>query len=112
MKGTLTLSALAFLIASGNLYAHHPAAEMVDAEIYSMIEENISDVHLAMTFDDMGGDTTEVGNAMESLSDEAGNMGAEMREMMEEVGAAMESRAEMNAMADMEPAGPINARGM
>jgi hypothetical protein len=30
---------------------------------------------------------------------------------MEDIGAAMEMREEMNAMADMEPAGPVNARG-
>jgi len=107
MKKPITLSALALLLASTNLYAHHPAAEIIDPEIYAMIEENISDVHLAMTFDDMGGDTSEVGNAMESMDEEVGRMGGDM----EDVGAAMEAREEMNAMADMEPAGPMNARG-
>lgn len=111
MNKPLTISALALLLASTNLYAHHPAAEIVDPEIYAMIEENISDVHLSMTFDDMGGDTTEVGGAMESRDNDGGFMGAEMGADMEDVGAAMEAREEMNAMADMEPAGPMNARG-
>jgi len=111
MSKPLTLSALALLVASTNLYAHHPAAEIVDPEIYALIEENISDVHLAMTFDDMGGNTSEVGNAMAARDDEGGFMGDEMGADMEDIGAAMEMREEMNAMADMEPAGPVNARG-
>ena len=120
MTKILTLSTLALLIASTHSYAHHPAADIVDPEIYAMIEENISDVHLAMTFDDMGGNSTDTGNAMES-TDEVGNMGSEMAasledqgaEMganMEDISAAMESREEMNSMADIEPAGSMNGQ--
>ena len=107
MKAIFKLSTLGLLVASTNLYAHHPAVDMVDPDVYAMIEENISDVHLAMTFDDMGGDTADVGSAMEARDDDTGlAMGGEM----EDVGAAMESREVMSSMADVEPAGPGNSR--
>lgn len=117
MKTTLQLTTAALLLVSTNIYAHHPAADMVDPEVYAMIEENISEVHLDMTFDDMGGDNTDVGGVMESRNNEVGNMGSEMgadiedvgAEMagnLEEVSAAMESREEMNSMANIEPNGP------
>jgi hypothetical protein len=107
MKTIFKLSALGLLAASTNLYAHHPAVDMVDPDVYAMIEENISDVHLAMTFEDMGGDTSDVGNAMEARDDDAG---LAMGGIMEDVGAAMEAREEMSAMAEVEPAGPGNSR--
>ncbi len=77
MKKLFKLSTLAVLLASANAYAHHPAADIVDPDVYAMIEENISDVHLAMDFDDMGSPSTDMGGAMGS-SDDAGNMAAEM----------------------------------
>ena len=98
-------------------FAHHPAADIVDPDVYAMIEENISEVHLNMTFDDMGGDTTDVGSAMEARDTDVGNqgeapggdldgVGAEMGGDMEDVGAAMEARAEANDMADTSAAAP------
>ena len=97
-------------------FAHHPAADIVDAETYAMIDENVSDIHADMIFDDeMGGDV-EVGGAAESR-DDAGNAGVDMGGDVEDVGAAMngdledvgaaaESRDENNAMASTEPSGP------
>jgi len=123
MTKTLKLSTLALLLASGNLYAHHPAADIIDPDVYAMIEENISEVHLNMTFDDMGGDTTDVGNAMESreemnsmadMQDASAAMEAraEMSSMadMQDVSAAMDSREEMSSMAAIEPAGSMNSQ--
>jgi hypothetical protein len=107
MKNTFKLSALALLLVGANAYAHHPAAEIVDPAVYDMIEENISDVHLDMTFDDMGGDTTEVGGAMEAQDIDGG---AAMGGDVADVGAAAEERAEMNSMADVEAAGPMGAQ--
>lgn len=115
MKNTLKLSTLALLVASVNAYAHHPAEDMVDPDVYAMIEENISDVHLAMTFDDMGGSSTE---AAMGASDDAGNMASEMAaEMASEmgsdlasVGAEMESREQMASIADVEPAGQMGSQ--
>lgn len=96
MTKTFNLGTLALLIVSSNSYAHHPAVDIVDPEVYAMIEENISEVHLNMTFEDMGGDTSDVGNAMESR--------AEMNSMadMRDVSAAMEARTDMSSMADMQ----------
>ena len=60
MNKLLLTTAIAMAMASSAAFAHHPAADIVDADVYEAIEENISDVHLDMTFDDMGGDTTDV----------------------------------------------------
>jgi hypothetical protein len=119
MKKIIQLSSLTLLLASASVYAHHPAADIVDPDIYAMIDENVSDVHAAMTFDDMGGDTIDVGGVVQSRDDEVGNMGAEMGGDMEDVGAEMsgdmadvgaemESREEMNSMAGMEPSGTMS----
>jgi hypothetical protein len=97
-ESTRLTTALTFLLASANAFAHHPAADIVDPEVYEMIEENISDVHLAMTFDDMGGDTADVGSAMQASDSD---VGAEMGGDLADIGAAMEQREEMNAMADV-----------
>jgi hypothetical protein len=121
MKSIFQLSALALLLTSANLYAHHPAADIVDPDIYERIDENVSDVHRDMTFDDMGGDTADVGGVAQSRDDDVGNMGAapggdledvgaEIGGNMEDIGSAMESREEMNSMADMEPKGPMSSR--
>jgi len=107
MKNTFKLTTLALLLAGTNAYAHHPAADIVDPEVYEMIEENISEVHLDMTFDDMGGDTTDVGSAMEAQDSDGGlAMGGDM----EDVGAAMEERAEMSSMADVEPVAQMGSQ--
>ncbi len=107
MKNLIQLSTLALLAASTNIYAHHPAADIVDPDVYAMIEENISDVHLAMTFDDMGGSSDEVGGAMEARDTESG---AEMGGDMADVGSAMESLEVMSSMADVEPSGPMGSQ--
>ena len=117
MNKILQLGTLTLLLAGTSAYAHHPAADIVDPEVYDRIEENISEVHLNMTFDDMGGDSTDVGSAMESRDADVGNqgaamggdiedVGAAMGGDMEDVGAAMEEREEMNSMASVEPSGP------
>lgn len=78
MNTLLKLGTLAALLTAANAYAHHPAADMVDPEVYAMIEENISDVHLAMEFDDMGSDSADMGEGMASRNDDTGNMAADM----------------------------------
>lgn len=60
-------------MASTSAFAHHPAADIVDPEIYAMIDENVADTpHADLTFDDMGSrmdqDMDEVGAAMNSDS--------------------------------------------
>jgi len=86
----------AALLASASAYAHHPAVDMVDPDVYAMIEENISDVHLALDFDDMGGSSTDMGGAMASRDDagniatEIGNEIADISEDISETGSMME----------------------
>ena len=121
MNKLLLSTAIVMAMASTAAFAHHPAADIVDPEVYEMIDENVSDVHADMTFDDMGGDTTDVGSAMESRDSDVGNagavpggdledVGAEMSGDLADVGAAMEAREEANAMADSEPSGPMSAQ--
>ncbi|MBE9564233.1 MAG: hypothetical protein IMF17_03230 [Proteobacteria bacterium] len=107
MKNTYKLGTLVLLAVSANAFAHHPAADIVDPEVYEMIDENISEVHLDMTFDDMGGDTTDVGSAMEAQDSD---VGAAMGGDLADVGAAMEERAEMSSMASVVPAGPAGSQ--
>jgi hypothetical protein len=121
MKKLLLTTVVAMAFASTAAFAHHPAADIVDPDVYAMIEENISDVHLDMTFEDMGGDTTDVGSVMATQDLDVGNagtapggdledVGAEMSGDLEDVGAAAEAREENNAMADIEPSGPASAQ--
>lgn len=121
MNKLLLSTAIIMAMGSTAAFAHHPAADMVEAEIYEMIDENVSDVHADMTFDDMGGDTTDVGSAMEASDTDVGNagtemggdladVGAEMSGDLEDVGAAMEAREVESAMAESEPNAPMSAQ--
>ena len=106
MKKILPLTTLALLLGSTNLYAHHPAADIVDPDIYAMIDENVSDAHQELTFDDMGSDSVDAGGEMQASNDDLGNMGADMEEFL----AAMETREEMNTMVEVEADGPMNGQ--
>ena len=51
--------ALVGLLFSLPVYAHHPTEDIVDADIYDIINEMVSDTpHADLVFDDMGGDDT------------------------------------------------------
>ena len=55
MKNLLKVVAAASLFASVSAFAHHPAEDIVDPEIYAMIDENVADTpHADLVFDDMG----------------------------------------------------------
>ena len=57
MKTLTYTTAIVMTIAATNLYAHHPAADMVDADTYDMINENLEAAdspHLTMDLDSMG----------------------------------------------------------
>ena len=109
MKNLFKLSALTLFVATTSAYAHHPAEDMIDPEVYDMIEENISDVHLSMTFDDMGGNSGDVDTASGG-SDETGSMSADMGSDLEDIGSDFESGSGMSAMADVEPAGQMGSQ--
>jgi len=81
MKKLVITSAIAIAFASTSAFAHHPAADIVDPEIYAMIDENVSDTpHADLSFDDMGGDTTaEMGTGM-GAQDAAADVVADVEE--------------------------------
>jgi hypothetical protein len=59
---------LAMLIGSTSAYAHHPAADIVDEEIYARIDDMLADTpHATLTFDEMGGGMTEMTMTADSL---------------------------------------------
>lgn len=70
MNNIFKLSVIALLLGSTNVYAHHPAADIVDEEIYEDIDEMVSDTpHATLTFDEMGGGMTETTITTDSVSD-------------------------------------------
>ena len=70
MKKQLLTIAIVMPFISVGAYAHHPAADIVDPEIYAMIDENVSDTpHADLVFDDMGRDSSDTGRSMESNDD-------------------------------------------
>lgn len=55
MKKVIQAAVVASLLASASAFAHHPAADIVDPEIYAMIDENVADTpHADLDFTDMG----------------------------------------------------------
>jgi len=69
MRNLLKFSTLALFVTSTNLYAHHPAADIVDEEIYETIDSMVSDTpHADLTFDEMGGGLTETTITTDSTS--------------------------------------------
>ncbi len=69
MKKILLATAIAVTFGSSYVLAHHPAADIVDPEIYDMITENTADSpHADLDSDTMGSDDN-----MEGSADAAGN---------------------------------------
>ncbi len=59
-KSTI-VAMIAFALLAFPVLAHHPAADVVDDDIYAVIDEMVSDTpHADMVFDDMGGGMTEI----------------------------------------------------
>jgi hypothetical protein len=55
MKSVLQVAVLTSLLASFSAFAHHPAEDIVDEDIYEMIDENVSDTpHADLDFTSMG----------------------------------------------------------
>ena len=70
MKNKIKLTTLAMFLASSGAHAHHPAADIVDEEIYEMIDLMVEDTpHASMTFDEMGAGMTETTVTTDNLSD-------------------------------------------
>ena len=61
MKKTLLISAILLIFNASPVLAHHPAADIVDEEIYAMIDSMVADTpHADLVFADMGGGMTEI----------------------------------------------------
>lgn len=59
MKRIVTILALGLAVVSTPVSAHHPAADIVDEEVYAMINEMVSDTpHATLVFDEEMGTTT------------------------------------------------------
>jgi hypothetical protein len=59
MKKFLQSSVLVMSIVGTGAYAHHPAADIVDADVYAQIDSLVADTpHATMTFDQMGAGMT------------------------------------------------------
>ena len=69
MKKIFQLGALALLPGSTNLYANHPAADIVDGETYTMMDSFVADTPDAIhDFDEMGAGMTKTSITTDSLS--------------------------------------------
>jgi len=91
MKKILLTASFIMTLASTTAFAHHPAADMVDPEIYATIDENVSDTpHAVMTFDDMGSDMEAASSAVEAgsrsgVSADAGEAALQAEEMVDTI---------------------------
>jgi hypothetical protein len=55
MKNVLQIAVLTSFLASFSAFAHHPAEDIVDEDIYEMIDENVADTpHADLDFTSMG----------------------------------------------------------
>jgi len=90
MKKILLTTSFLMTLATTAAFAHHPAADMVDPEIYAMIDENVSDTpHADMTFDDMGGamesERTSVEEGITSRAEARDDVAMETEEMVDTI---------------------------
>lgn len=61
MRKLLKIATLATMLAAPAAFAHHPAADVVDPDIYAIIDSMVADTpHADMVFTDMGGGMTEI----------------------------------------------------
>ena len=94
---TLTFStALVMALSTTAAFAHHPAADIVDAETYEMIDANVADTpHADLVFDDMGSSMDTAAGAPSGTPTETA--GIEM-----DVDVAMDSAGTLDTMDLME----------
>lgn len=82
IKKPVLLTSLVFAFASSTAFAHHPAADRVDPEVYAMIDENVADTpHADLTFDDMG--SNNITPSMSGVQDMAEAMDTEAMESID-----------------------------
>lgn len=55
IKNVIQAAVFTSLLASFSAFAHHPAADIVDEDIYEMIDDNVADTpHADLDFTTMG----------------------------------------------------------
>lgn len=70
MKKIVTTLVLCLALVTSPALAHHPAADIVDAEIYEMIDSMVADTpHADMVFDDVMGTTTIMTDSVTAAED-------------------------------------------
>lgn len=103
MKLAIHLPALILAMATMPAFAHHPAADNVDPEIYSMIDDNVADTpHADMTFDDMGRDMEDMEAARESANETREEMAQIRDDISMEVDSAQNEAPEIDTMTLLE----------
>ena len=99
MNKLLLTSVITLAMGSTAAFAHHPAEDIVDPEIYAMIDENVADTpHADLTFDDMGSDTVDTGSAAvdtDSLDLMGGGMADAMGANLDEVSTVAEASVDV-----------------
>ncbi len=101
MKKSVLTSSFLLAFASASAFAHHPAEDIVDPEIFAMIDENVSDTpHADLTFDDMGSDV-EQSEAMMDAAEQGSEMaGGDAADISQEAGADLAAGADIDTAAD------------
>jgi hypothetical protein len=103
MNKLTSTTAIFLAMTATSVFAHHPAADMVDAETYEMIDANVADTpHADMVLGDMG---SAMGSAVGSSSmDQAALEQSGPVAAMDgvDVDAAMEAAASVDTMDLME----------
>jgi len=87
MKKYIVFGALALAISSTPVLAHHPAADMVDAEIYDMIDRMVANTpHATLDFEEIGAAMTRTTITTHSLDDmddliRRGGLGGQLKQL-------------------------------
>ena len=78
MKKRFVTAIMLLAFAVTPVLAHHPAADIVDEDIYAMIDSMVADTpHAEMTFDEMGAGLTETSITFYSVDDLENMIGRE-----------------------------------
>jgi hypothetical protein len=100
MKTHVIMTAAMAALVCGPVFAHHPAEDMVDPEIYQMINDRLEAAdspHLDMDMDDMGANMEEAAERSQDRAEQAAGMidaAQERAQMSEEQTDAARERAE------------------
>jgi hypothetical protein len=55
MKSLVKVAVLTSMLASFSAFAHHPAEDIIDEDVWAMVDENVSDTpHADLDLSDMG----------------------------------------------------------